>query len=371
MPLVKNRVLLACAGGGKTSQLVDEAVARAPARVLIVTYTVENAEQIRKYLEQRRGAVPAHIAVSTWFRWLLHDCVRPYQCSVVGGRRVRTILFSDNAPPQYVRRSDGAPFYLAGDALYRDRVTDFACHANELSGGRVVKRLEQLYDDVMIDEVQDLVGWDLELLDLLFSSKIAVWAVGDPRQAILQTSFGLKNKQFAGGGIVNWFQARGAKGILDLAHGTECHRSNQTICDLAGVLFPTYPKIESRNPTITGHDGIFLVKPSDLAAYCRLYGPKVLRYNKSADTHGMVAANIGTAKGRTYARTLIIPTSKMLAFLRTGDAKKAGDVEKLYVAVTRARHSVAFVVPAGFKAVLGEMWVDSGVQVQAAPAAVV
>ena len=55
--------------------------------------------------------------------------------------------------------------------------------------------------------------------------------------------------------------------------------------------------------------------------------------------------NIGVAKGGTHDRIIIFPTKPMLGYLEDGDASKLKSPEKLYVAVTRARFSVAFVVP--------------------------
>ena len=53
--------------------------------------------------------------------------------------------------------------------------------------------------------------------------------------------------------------------------------------------------------------------------------------------------NIGVAKGSTFDRVLIFPTNPMRQFLDE-DPSKLKAPERLYVAVTRARHSVAFVV---------------------------
>lgn len=49
--------------------------------------------------------------------------------------------------------------------------------------------------------------------------------------------------------------------------------------------------------------------------------------------------NIGLSKGKTYDRVLIIPTIPMIDFLTKGKIDKN---YKFYIAVTRARHSVAF-----------------------------
>lgn len=56
--------------------------------------------------------------------------------------------------------------------------------------------------------------------------------------------------------------------------------------------------------------------------------------------------NIGVAKGSTFDRVLIFPTHPMLKYLDGGDPSELKAPERLYVAATRARHSVAFVVPA-------------------------
>lgn len=71
----------------------------------------------------------------------------------------------------------------------------------------------------------------------------------------------------------------------------------------------------------------------------------VLRHDKNVDTKGLPAMNIGIAKGRTFDRVMIFPTQPMLKYLEDKDETKLKAPERLYVAVTRARFSVAFVVP--------------------------
>jgi DNA helicase-2/ATP-dependent DNA helicase PcrA len=51
----------------------------------------------------------------------------------------------------------------------------------------------------------------------------------------------------------------------------------------------------------------------------------------------------------TFDRTLIYPHGPLSKFLKSGNLADAGaEIPKLYVAVTRARQSVAFAVPDGF-----------------------
>jgi ATP-dependent exoDNAse (exonuclease V) beta subunit len=58
----------------------------------------------------------------------------------------------------------------------------------EQSRGALLYRLESLYDEILMDEVQDLSGWDWEILNRLFASCIDIRMVGDIRQSVLSTN---------------------------------------------------------------------------------------------------------------------------------------------------------------------------------------
>jgi DNA helicase II / ATP-dependent DNA helicase PcrA len=74
----------------------------------------------------------------------------------------------------------------------------------------------------------------------------------------------------------------------------------------------------------------------------------MLRWEKSSDTLGYRALNIGLSKGRTFARVLVFPTKTMIEYLIENDPStlKQQTKSKLYVAITRAKHSVAFFIGA-------------------------
>jgi DNA helicase-2/ATP-dependent DNA helicase PcrA len=69
-----------------------------------------------------------------------------------------------------------------------------------------------------------------------------------------------------------------------------------------------------------------------------------LRYRRTVDTLGHPAINMGEAKGSTFDHVLVFPTKPMRDYLVHRDASRLTTREHLYVAVTRARHSVAFVI---------------------------
>lgn len=125
-------------------------------------------------------------------------------------------------------------------------------------------------------------------------------------------------------------------------------RCTQAICDFADKLYPGLPKTKSLNNKVTGHDGVFAVPRSRAARYIDVFHPQPLRYDRrSKDIPGR-PINFGSSKGMTFDRTLIYPHEKLKKFLLTGVLEHAGRaIAKIYVAVTRARQSTAFVIPDG------------------------
>ncbi|APA96615.1 DNA helicase [Nocardia seriolae] len=313
-----NRAILAAAGAHKTESLIQTAIdVGSTTRVLITTYTNENLDQIKRRIASKCGIIPGNITVMGWFPFLLRECVRPYQNYATTTNRVRSSEFS-NKPDQFARRANVAGYFIDPDRnLYSDNVADFACLLNERSGGKVVSRLTDIYDHILIDEIQDMVGYDLELLDLLFASNISVTVVGDPRQSTYTTSKTRKNKGFQKLGLFDWFKEREKKGTLTIDWRCESFRCHQDICDFADSLYPSLPATTSRNTEITGHDGIFFITRAELDSYIEKYQPVVLRYSRTKNTGGHPAINFGASKGSTYDRVVIFPTEPMKKYLKS------------------------------------------------------
>lgn len=342
---LKNTIVVASAGSRKTTSLVEQALLRKTERILITTYTNENIDQIRAYFVSAVGSVPANVTIVSWFSFLLADGVRPYQNLVSESGRVQNILFGDLPDfARFVKKSniDGY-FFTTGGLIFQDRVSEFVCFCDDHTNGKIVQRLCRLYDTIFIDEIQDLAGYDLQFLEKLLHSPLRFIGVGDPRQATYSTNRNKKNSAFKRGDIFEWIAKMAGKEVT-LEHRVECFRSNQRICDFADALFPSHPKTVSKNATETGHDGIFGIKRDQVSEYIRERNPAILRYDRRTNTMGYSATNIGSVKGRTFDRVLIFPTKPMKEYFKTRDLSKAGSLEKLYVAVTRARFSVAFVL---------------------------
>lgn len=340
-----NRVILAAAGSRKTESIIQAIADADPSsRLLITTYTIENSTQIVERITKKLGNVPENVQVKTWFTFLLSDCIRPYQNFLTDTNRIRSLNFTTK-PGQYARKIDVDGYYIDDQSnVYSDNAADFAVALDERSGGKVINRLESIYDEIYVDEAQDLVGYDLDLLDLLLDSSISLTMVGDPRQSTYTTSNTRKHSGYQRLNLYDWFKEREANGHLTIDCRNESYRCNQAICDFADALYPDLPRTTSRNTEQTPHDGIFQIGTTDVADYVSKYQPTVLRYRVDTNTLGHKAINFGLSKGRTYDRVLIFPTNPMKKYLKTQNIEHAGDIPKFYVAVTRARFSVTFVV---------------------------
>lgn len=341
----KNNIIIAAAGGRKTSFIVEEALLQKHRKILITTYTKENLDQIHAYFIERNGCIPENITILSWFTFLLRDGVWPYQNYVLSTQRVKSLdLKTIRIPIVRGGRSNPAWYLNKENYLYKDRVSEFISDCNNRCSGLIIKRLEKIYDVIYVDEMQDLVGWDQEIIELLMKSSIATILVGDPRQATYATNRSTKNKAQKGRHMTSWIEKLYKESLCLVEERTECFRSNQEICDFADLLYPDLPQTTSRNLEKTGHDGIFTIKSNEITEYISTHKPQILRWNIRANTLSLPAINIGNSKGRTFDRVVIFPTKPMKQYLRSRDINEAGDISKLYVAITRAKYSVAFVV---------------------------
>jgi len=235
-------------------------------------------------------------------------------------------------------------FFSSRGLIYSDKMSEFVCRCDCLSGGAVMRRLRMRFDRIIIDEVQDLAGYDLDLIETMLKAGIPLTMVGDHRQATFSTNNSPRNKPFRGSKVVKKFRQWEKRQLSTLTYQYDTYRCIQEIADLADSLFPEEPSTNSRRHDSTGHDGIILVRHSDVDAYVRDYRPQVLRLDIRTDCHNLSAMNFGESKGLSFDRVIIFPHGLGERWLKTGDCRNIeGSRAKLYVGITRARYSVAFV----------------------------
>tara|TARA_R110000744_G_scaffold118921_1_gene221980 strand:- start:3468 stop:4553 length:1086 start_codon:yes stop_codon:yes gene_type:complete len=357
MPSSKNSVIIACAGSGKTTRLVNDAIAASDKRIAIVTYTNNNAREITRRFDELNSGVPNYVEVMTWFGFLLRECVRPFQRSKYDKKRIQSLLFVNQMSARGSKETDTERHYLFnGDMIYSDKIAKFAVKCEEASSNAVTSRLGQIYTDLYFDEFQDLAGWDLEVIEMLLQSGIRTTLVGDPRQHIYSTHPSNKNSQYLGIKLLDLLSIWNKNQLCVLEPMSNTHRCNELICEFANRLWPNMEAMSSLHNETTEHDGVFLVASTIAKQYIQHFKPQVLRYDKRANDYGANALNFGLSKGLQFDRVLVVPTGPIKKYLASGDLVHLNkSKDKLHVAITRARHSVAFVYD-GPSTIISNRW---------------
>jgi DNA helicase-2/ATP-dependent DNA helicase PcrA len=242
-----NKVIVAGAGAGKTTYIVREAIQNKDKRTLITTYTQANEGEIRNKFIEENGCVPDHVTIQTWFSFLLQDGVRPYQGRRFKSRIGRLVLVS-GISAMYVKETEDK-HYLTDDGLvYSDKIAKLAISCNMMSDGAVIMRLEDIYDVIYVDELQDITGNDLDFLKLIAASSCDLIMVGDPRQGTYSTNNASKNKKVRKDKtkVVDFFVGDNALNIsVDSTTLGKNYRCHSTICDLSNKLYPTMTAVTS------------------------------------------------------------------------------------------------------------------------------
>ena len=353
----KNKLIIAAAGSGKTTYLVNQARSIKEQNVLITTYTEANEEEIRKRFN---GRIPSNITIQTWFSFLLQHGVRPYQSVLFDKKKKKKIGFylTSNCSTKY-KGTNGKTYsknkatihyYLKSNGkmkIYSDTIADFIININEEMKGEVISRIARIFPYIFIDEVQDLAGWELEIIKKLLESASRIILVGDPRQVTYLTHHPQKYTKYKDGKINDFLMKECVKNIceIDLKSLNKSHRNNQIICDYSTRLFPAYNKCEPCNCEMchpkVDHEGVYLVRENDIQAYINQYPSATILKEKEAVYPEW---NYGKSKGQTFERVLIYPTKDIEKWISDNTQKLAPSTRcKFYVAITRAKYSVAIV----------------------------
>ena len=344
---MKNIIKISAAGSGKTYDICHDAlnvVAGGDKKVLIVTYTNRGKNAVETEIKkQNRGVIHPLIVIKTWYKFILSDTIKPYQQYITGVGSfnvVNGIDFSKtygnvNFNPKGTR----ARYLTEAGNVISNYASELSCFLDEKSSGKIIGRLSEIYSNIYFDEVQDLVGYDIEILKLLLDSNISITCCGDSKQATFSTHNAKKNKNQSGKNIWQFF-----KGIsnIEVEKNLASRRFNRDICCFANKLFPFGDPITTIMNEETEHDGVFLINQCDVNEYYCQFRPQVLRYDAKTVIENYHAVNFGACKGETFDRVLIYPNGPLTDFVLSGKALKAP--EKYYVGVTRPRYSIAIVM---------------------------
>ncbi|WP_180089025.1 UvrD-helicase domain-containing protein [Acinetobacter sp. YH12219] len=358
------KLMIAAAGAGKTTFLVIEALKIHDKKVLITTFTDENVREIKKKFVEINGFIPNNIHIKGWFSFLLQDCLKPYQCVLndnLFGKKIGFNYWTEGQSglkyklkgrPIYWGEKDFLNYFFDSNlSIYSDKISKLIVRIYEKDHELIFQRLAKIYSYIFIDEIQDLAGYDLDIVENIYSFFKNVIAVGDPRQTTYSTHHSQKYEKYSKGKIKNYFLEH-LNGICEIDEVTLCksHRNEQIICQISSQLFPEFAPSESCeccNDSHIEHLGIFYIPESKHLSYLEKYAPTQLRWDaRSKKVNALYPAmNIGSSKGLTFERVILYPTKQMIEWFKDDKISFEQQTQsKFYVGLTRAKYSLGILI---------------------------
>lgn len=317
---------MAVAGARKTQSIVDACAGGDPLkRRLVLTYTLTGQRDLERRLraECEPTAMPD---VSGWYSFLLRHWVKPFLPLLYPGRRLGGLNF-EGLPLSNERGiviAKGPERHLdSASRAYKRFLSKLAIEVADAADGTVLTRLQRMYDEIYIDEVQDMTGYDLDVLERLLGTTAKVSMVGDIRQSVFDTNpQDPRLRQFRGLKMLDWFKSHDDAGRLDLSFSSTTYRCKQEIATFSDSIFRDsldFPPTQSAQTQSSPHDGVFVVAPAQVDAYIDEFNPACLRYwSRTPVPDGVSATNFGVCKGLTHERVLIFPTGPIIDFVTKG-----------------------------------------------------
>ena len=344
---MKNTIKVSAAGSGKTYGICHDALIEVSDdihKVLIVTYTNRGKLAVETEIrKQNKGVLHPKIIVKTWYRFLLSDTIKPYQRYITEEGCFNVLKGFDYSQTygivNYKRKGTRARYLTQSCNVLSNQASELAVLLNAKSSGKIIDRLQEIYSNIYFDEIQDLAGYDIELLKLLLDSDISITCCGDNKQATFSTHNARKNRNQTGKNIWQFFAC--LKNV-EIEKNLASRRFNRHICCFANKVFPVGDQIITVMDEITNHDGVFLIAHNDVDCYYEMFHPQVLRFDSRTKTDKYNAVNFGACKGETFDRVLIYPNGPLNDFILSG--KTLSSPEKYYVGVTRPRYSITIVL---------------------------
>lgn len=341
-------VQMAVAGSGKTEEIVSRIKAQDPmTRSVALTYTVNGQNEIAR--RSKAGHMTNH-ETAGWMSFLVRHVVRPYLPAIFPTVQANGLCFVNNSAEIPKWRSGWKYYFNDAHQPYSARLAMLAKKVLKGTRFAAIRRLELIYDTIYIDECQDLTPSDIFVVEALMKSSIDVFVTGDVRQAVLKTTKSDRyQKQYNGVEQVNLFREMERKNICDLSFSSETTRFNQKIANFSDQVHDPalkFPLTTSLQDEITGHDGVYLVDLDDVDSYMDKWSPTILRYKGSATANWPTgeSMNFAVSKGLTRDRVMVFTTGTIDKWLCDRTLLKPDTACGFYVAVTRARYSVAVAV---------------------------
>ena len=332
------KVMFAVAGAGKTTHIVNSL--SADKRSLILTYTIANEENLRrKIIEKFDGRWPESITLMKYFSFLFRFCYRPFLSDNI---RAKGIVYENN--PNRFEKKTNMEYYLSpGGYFYSNRLSLFVLERAGVLDD-VKERISRYFDELIIDEIQDIAGQDFTLLENLMEIDINQLFVGDFYQHTYDTSLdGNVNKSLFTNRTAYEKRYTDKGFVCDTTTLMNSWRCSPSVCeyitDNLGI------EIHSNKPICEDTEIRLVSDPAEIELIFKDQDIVKLHYQKAA-AFGIGHRNWGETKGEDHYKDVCVLLNKNTAKeYSKGNLKSLvpRTKNKLYVAISRARGNVYFI----------------------------
>lgn len=326
------RLILAVAGAGKTTYLVDKL--NEIEKFVIITYTVNNYNSIRNAIIDKFNYIPKNIKIYTYFSFLYNFCYKPFERNF----NSKGLLYGKISEKK--AKSSQLSYYINQNSkkVYAERLSKL-CNDNIIE--KIINRIEKYFQYLYIDEIQDFAGHDFNFIKSLEKCNINILYVGDYYQHTFDTSRdGNVNKNIFSS--YERYIAKLSNNILfvDTNSLIKSRRCTENICDFIrnkiDIEIYSYENRDSIIKEIKDKNKIEEIIKND----------KIIKlFYRNSDKYIGNTDNWGNCKGKTYNDVCVILNNNTYKLFQKNRLNELATISKnkFYVACTRSRNNLFFI----------------------------
>lgn len=331
------KLILAVAGSGKTEHILNRINLKK--RTLIITYTIANQEEIKKRIIKKYNKIPENVYIFGFWQFVYRFCLIPLTQVEIKG-----IIYGDSYSHLPFHFKSG---YFLNKYIMENKVCKYLLDKKV----PYLKRIDQFFDELFIDEIQDFDSYDLMWVFSLSKLTIPVLLVGDYYQKTFSTSVSgnkakgiTKNYQ----SYISQFKQEGF--VLDLETLKKSKRCSKNVCEFlsenVNISIASYNNHSSDVRLVEDSEEINNIMEDD--NIYKLFYNGHYKYN-------VKSSNWGNSKGLTMPNVCVILNKNVAKEFKNNSLNnlKPKTKSKFYVACTRTSSNLLFIeqnkVPDKFK----------------------
>ncbi len=331
------KLILAVAGSGKTTDLINHL--KESDKVLIVTYTNANIENIINKIINKFDKIPQTYKIYNYFDFLYNFCFLPFTKNEI----VNGYDFKENSN-KYLKKTNYSYYKNSNsNRMYSNRLSEY-CLNNYMDNIKL--RIEKYFTDVYIDEIQDFASHDFDLIfQMVENLNCNFYLYGDFYQHTFDTSRDgpyRKNLFNDYSKYLKEIRKISPSIIIDEKSMSKSKRCPIKVCDFIRNKI----KID-----IYSFDESYIFEPTLVTEESKIKeiieDDKIIKlfYSKSTSFKIKKTNNRGNCKGLTYDNVCVVLNKNTFISFSEDNLEKlpVSTKNKFYVACSRCKYKLYFI----------------------------